>query len=142
MSGKISFYLTKKGNKLTFDQQQEFLRWQQTIPEGAQLRADFIDVTDRRDDWMNRMYWGVLEKIEELENDVEITKEVLHDYFKFKFLAHKEQILGEEITEIPESKTLSKKKFKEYMERVINWCIQKHGVVPVEAHWQQYWETL
>ena len=75
----------------------------------------------RRSDNQNRYYWGVVIKI--LAEELGYLSDEMHEILKYKFLAQKDVVLGDETLTIPDSSAnLNTTEFEKYLAEIRMWA--------------------
>lgn len=81
----------------------------------------------------NAYYWSVLMVISE---DTGNEKEILHDYFRNKFLKSTVSAIdGEEMEVVRGTSTLTTVEFCKYMDEILDWCAVNWIIVPDKPEW-------
>lgn len=104
--------------------------------------VNIVEVANKRNLNQNALYWLYLTCIScETGND----KDLLHDYFRFKFLpVTNETFNGKELTKLTSTTKLDKKNFNEYLDKLVVYCLDELDIIlpnPEDKNFETFYST-
>jgi hypothetical protein len=102
---------------------------------GKPVQIELTEFEDTRTVRQNKFLWGVcytcaLQGFKDA-GELDLTKNVVHEFFKNKFIEPKKVFikLTMEIVEERTTTKLSKKAFSEYVEKIAMWCLENLNTI-------------